>query len=224
MTTVTNLLAQNVAILDTVPATGYAGQPWSQLSAGEGGPASLKKIEDVTAITTSFVSAVNNYARILRFPSNAKVKSLEIYTDATLDSSSAAALALTFGVAFSDATGLTFDGTPAAYQGLIPTTANTGVTTTFALVASPNDIFGTFTVPAASAAIAITNIVFQGVSSTYPAISILQTPLLELFGFTTGQGYNIEQMGYLDVYARVTHASTTPHAGNLVCAMSFSDE
>ena len=78
MTTVTNLLAQNVNILDTIPATGYAGQPISQLSSGEGAPGAVKIIEDVTAITTSFVSAAGNYARILRFPSNAKVKSVEI--------------------------------------------------------------------------------------------------------------------------------------------------
>ena len=223
MTTVTNLLAQNVNILDTVPATGYAGQPLTQLSAGEGGPASVKIIEDVTALTASYSSAINNYARILRFPSNAKVKRLDIFTDAAPDSSTAQTTAIAFGVAFSDATGLTFDGTPAAYQGLVPTTANTGVTTTFALNASMNNIFGTLTLAGNDKAIPITDITYQGVGATYPAISILQTPLLELFGFTTGQGYNIEQMGYLDIYAFITTASATPHAANLITRLEFTD-
>jgi hypothetical protein len=220
MTAVLNLLAQNVNILDTVPATGFAGQPWSQLSAGEGGPGTLKRIEDVTAVTTSFVSAANNYARILRFPSNAKVKSMEIYTDAAPDSSTSQALAFTVGVAFSDATQ---DGTPAAYQALVPTTANTGATTTFASHSSMNNIFGTETLAGSNAAIAITNLIFNGVGSTYPAISILQTPIVELFGFTTGQGYNIENLGYMDVYAFVTVAANTAHACNLVASMSFVD-
>lgn len=226
MTTVTNLLAQNVNILDTIPATGYSGQPMTQLSAGEGGPAVVKIVEDVTALTASYVSASANYARILRFPTNAKVKRLDIYTDAAPDSSTSQALAIEFGVAFSDAPNQApplLDGTPPYLTALIPTTANTGATTTFASFSSPNNIFGTLTLAGNNAAIAVTDITYQGVGATYPAISILQTPLLELFGFTTGQGYNIEQMGYFDIYAYVSHAANTAHAANLITRLEFTD-
>lgn len=223
MTAVLNLLAQNVTILDAVPATGYAGQPLTQLSSGEGGPGVLKSVEDVTALTTAFLGSVGNYARVLRFL-NAKVKSLNIYTDAVPDSSATQTLALKFGVAFSDATlNGTPDGTPSAYSGLIPTSANTGATTSFASFASPNNVFGTWTLSGNNLAIPFTDIVFNGAGATYPAISIWQTPLVELFGFTTGQGYNIEQIGYLDVYAYVSVVAATPHAANLLVKMSFCD-
>ena len=221
MTQVLNLLSTFVTILDAVPATGFAGQPMSQLSTGEGAPAYLKTQEDVTAWTANLGSAVANYARLIRLPSDAIIKKLEVASDAPLDSNAVQTLKLNFGIAFSDATQ---DGTPATYQTLIPTSTKNGTTTTFTAYSSPNDMFGSITLSGNNAKIPLTDITLNGTTATYPWATLLFTPLIELFGFTTGQGFNIEQIGYIDIYGYVAVAAATPAAGNLLIKATFCDE
>jgi hypothetical protein len=230
MTSVLNSKAVNVTLLDAVPATGYAGQPLTQISSGEGGPAFTKSIEDSIVLPVTFFSATGNYARILRFPTNAKVKSVEVHTDIAVDAAATTgAAAFYVGVAFSDSTS---DGTPPAYQGLQPTTVGIGggSTTAGTTVAingsSANEIFGTVTAPATTGAIPVTNITYQGVGATYgTALAITQTPLVELFNFLDGNNKPLENLGYFDLIAVVSHAYTTVPTGTaeLYTKLTFTD-
>jgi len=230
----------NTTILDAVPATGYAGQPLTQLSAGEGGPAGLKVVEDQVAIARTGGGTAGNSWRLCRFPANAKVKSVELFTDLTLVDSGTSSTALTFGVGvvFSDST---IDGTPVAYQNqwpILPTTPGTGSTAgTLAAgwptgTAAGNYIFGTIVANTTTGAWPSTgplnqtfSAVLAGTYSGLTALLLTQTPLVELFNFLDGRGQPIENMGYFDLLVVCTHAyNGEPSAGyNLYGKVSFTD-
>jgi hypothetical protein len=221
MTVVTNVLGTNVAVLDT------ATPPFIQLTRGEGGPGRVQMVEDQVALTTAFVGATGNYARLCRFPTWAKIKRLRVFSDAPLDSNATQSLALNFGVTFSDST---INGTPSLYQGLIPTTVGigggsttAGTTTSFASYTTPNDCFGTITQAGNNVAIPITDITWGGAIATYPRQSFVQTPLVEIFNFLDGRSIPIEVLGYLDVYVYVKTIAATPHAANLVAILEYCE-
>jgi len=221
----------NTTILDAVPATGYAGQPLTQLSAGEGGPAQLKSVEDQVAIARTGAGTAGNSWRLCRFPANAKVKSVELFTDLSLVDSGTSSTALTFGVGvvFSDST---IDGTPVAYQNqwpILPTTPGTGSTAgTLAAgwpggTAAGNYIFGSIVANTTTGAWPSTgaaplNVTFGAVlAATYSGLTpilLTQTPLVELFNFLDGRGQAIENMGYFDLLVVCTQAyDAEPSAG-----------
>ena len=223
MTAVLNVLASNLGVLDTGPSTaGWSG--YGTLTAGEGAPAPLLQIEDGVALTTAFLGAVGNYARILRVPSRAKVKKIEVFSDKALDTNAASTLKFNFGVAFSDGpnNGVK-DGTPKSYVGLIPTSTFAGATTTFAAYASPNDLYGQVA-QGNNVKIPVTDITLNGTQTTYSYLQLVQSPLVELFGFLDGRGVAIEEMGYMDIYAYVAAVSATPQAGNLFARAQFTVE
>ena len=99
--------------------------PFQQLTIGEGAPGRLWVIEDSVAIATTYFAATNDYVRLCRFPSNAIIKKVELFTDLSLvdGGTSSTALVLSVGVIFSDST---IDGTPVAYQNMHPTTVGIG--------------------------------------------------------------------------------------------------
>lgn len=228
----------NTTILDAAPATGYSGQPLTQLSAGEGGPGSLKSVEDQVAIPHTGGGTAGNAFRLCRFPSNAKVKNVALYTDLSLvdGGTSSTALVFSVGVVFSDSTS---DGTPTAYQNqwpILPTTPGTGSTAgTLATypwsggTAAGNYIFGTVTANTTTGAFPPGDITFGAVlAGTYSGLTpllLVQTPLVELFNFLDGRGYAMENLGYFDLLVVVTHAyNTQPSAGyNLFGKVTFTD-
>jgi hypothetical protein len=214
MTAVINLKSANVTAQDAVASTGgYSGYP--TLSAGEGAGGQLISVEDSVALPTTFFSATNNYARILRIPTRAKLKRLELLSDAAVDAAATTgATTFTVGLMFSDST---IDGTPSAYQGLVPSTVGLLAAAAGTVVASPgtstyNVIFGTVTPPATTGPIPLTDVTFNGNgAAAYAAtnLALVQTPLVALFNFLDGRGVVEEELGYFDVFINTTHAYTT---------------
>lgn len=137
----------NTAIFDVL-------NPFVPNTAGTGAPGALNEVEDVVAIARTGMGTSGNFWRLCRFPTKAKVKRLELYTDIStgaIDGGGASsALVFAVGVVFSDST---IDNTPVPYQNQMPTTVGIGGGTTTAgtTVAiggtSANAIFGSWTAP-----------------------------------------------------------------------------
>jgi hypothetical protein len=151
-------------------------------------------------------------------PTNAKVKAVWLATDVALDTGTHA-LVFDVNVAFSDST---IDGTQAALQGLIPTTANDGATTTLSAYASPNIIFGTVNNTSASAALALTQCTLLGSRTNYPIASITLQPLWNQFGFVDGRGNPMDPGGYFDLFLVNSTVAGTGAAGNIYGRVEFS--
>ena len=208
----------NVVAMDT--------QPLLQLTAGEGKEGDDLTQDDYIHLTTGMLAA-NQGWRMCRIPTSAKIKRVTIVTDAILDTSSSQGLAFDINVAFSDSTQ---DGTQASLQGQIPTTANTGATTSPATYASPNKLFGTVTLsgndlnfpPLVNGKLQPLDVTFGGGSLLYNSQLITETPLWQLFGFVNAQGYPADPGGYFDIYFATTVAAATAAAGNLFCRVEYS--
>jgi hypothetical protein len=215
MTAVLNTQGLRIIDLDAV-------NPPTWLTAGEGRSARLRAVEDFIAYPVTFGSAAANYARFCRIPANAKIKRFEVWFSASPDANATQQLALDFGIAFSDSTQ---DGTPSAYQGLIPTTVGTGATagtlTTFAAYTTPNKLFGTLTLSGANVAPNVISqagigsigqtveLTFNGVNTQYTLPLLTQTPVVSLFNFLDGRSVPIENLGWVDIYVYVSHAYAT---------------
>jgi hypothetical protein len=236
MTVVTNALSANIALLDTnpsnIPATGFLGL--GTLTAGEGIAGNDQILTDQLPVSTAFLGASGNYGRLLRIPANAKLQHLFIGTDVVLDSANPQTLAFDISVGFSDSLG---DGTPYYLQGLVSDTTKTGVSVA-ANASTRNKAFGLITlsgnggttgpmplieVTSACANITgyslqppITGIASANGSSTIPYMTMVQTPLARIFGYTSKQGYVLDNMGWCDIIINVTVAATTPVAGNII--------
>jgi hypothetical protein len=188
-------------------------------TAGQGATGRRVEVDDfVTTTATGLQSAGSSY-RIVRIPTGAVIKSVTIATDKSADvTASTAVLALDVNLAFSDSTK---DGTPANLQGLIPTTANTGGTTTLASYSSPNKIFGTVKAVVTPAVIGPTEYVFNGIGTTYNFLGLTQQPLWQTFGFTDGRGSPADPGGYFDLLVYVLTAATTGQACNLYARVAY---
>ena len=122
-------------------------------------------------------------------------------------------------IAFSDST---IDGTPANVQGLIPTTANTGATTTLASYSSPNIMFGTSNNTSASVRLARTDVTFNGSNTNYPMTTLTLEPLWQLFGFVDGRGNPADPNGYFDLYLVNSTVAGTGAAGNIYGSIEYT--
>lgn len=235
MTVVTNALSANITLLDqnpaSIPSTGFLGL--GTLTAGEGIAGNDQVLTDALPASVAFQSAAANYGRLLRIPANARLQHLFIGTDIVLDSANPQTLAFDISVGFSDSLG---DGTPYYLQGLVSDTTKTGVSVA-ANAASRNKAFGLMTlsgnggttnpVPPIdvtlaapgtpySLAPAVTGVALAAGSSAIPLITLWQTPLARIFGYTSKQGYVIDNPGWCDIIINVTVASTTAVAGNII--------
>jgi hypothetical protein len=215
--------------------------PYIAQSAGEGAPGRPYIQEDQVAATRTWNATAGNGLRLLRFPSSAKVKCLEVFTDLSLidGGTSSTALVWQIGVIFSNDGN---DGTPVSYQNLHPTTVGIGggTTTKGTAVAiygtSANFIFGELTALSTSGAFPTpylraanapgylfgTEITFNGAEATYSAggpVAISQVPLVSIFNFWDGRGNTLEDMGYVDLLIGTKTAyNTQPAAGYNVYA------
>jgi len=197
----------NIAFLDQTA-------PFVQMTAGEGRAARLKMVEDKVALDAAGLGDTGSYYRVCRLPANAKVKRLDIFTDAALDTNATPTLSLDFGVVFSDST---IDGTPVAYQGQAPHNAKNGT------VVSPTDpnhnkLFGS---KAIGAQLGVTEITFNG--NLVDPLTLMETPLVDIFNFVTGQGYPQSGPGFMDVLVKVGTAAATANAGNLYVRAIYSE-
>lgn len=208
--------------------------PFQQLTIGEGAPGRLWVIEDMVSIATTTFASTNDFVRLCRFPSNAIIKKVELFTDKSLvdGGSSSSALVLSVGVIFSDST---LDGTPLAYQNQHPTTVGIGGGTTTAGTtvaiggSSANYIFGTITALSSTGSFSggtVYNlstsstvmyggeITWGGSEATYGTpLAITQQPLINLFNLRDGQNNLIPKLGMMDLIVQASTAyNTAPSA------------
>jgi hypothetical protein len=183
--------------------------PYVPNSAGVGAAGRTVTQDDSCAITAVGIATLASTYKIVRVPTGALIKSVVIATDVSVDSNHLATF--DFNWIFSDST---IDGTQAALQGLIPTTANTGATTTIGTYSAPNKMYGSYN---QSTAIATppTEILFAGSRTNYPIPNLTQEPLWQQFGFVDGRGNACDPGGYFDLMAYVSTAATGGAAANI---------
>jgi hypothetical protein len=204
----TNVKSTSIGNLDATPFYLYP-------TAGAGARQQVFSIDDYAAVTAVGIASAGSYYRLLRIPTNSIIKTLAIFTSTALDTNASNTLTFDIGLAFSDST---IDGTNPSLQGLIPTTANDGATTTtFGSYSSPNKIFGgiTTTQLGHTAALAPTQVEFNGLTSGYTMAKIMSQPLWQIFGFVDGRGMPCDPGGFFDVYAYATAGAATGAAGTL---------
>jgi len=197
--------------LKSTAITNLDATPVVVASAGEGAPGLLRAIDD--AVDTTTAGGATSTYRLARFPVEAKIKHVYAYIG-DVDSNATATWVGDYNVAFSDST---VDGTSASYQGLIPTSALTGATTSVASYASPNKLFGSKTASNSGAVQAVDDITFNG--TFLPADR--QNPLWNYFGFTNAQGNAQSPGGNFDILIYVSTAAATAHAGHLGVEVDF---
>lgn len=195
--TVETLSSTNITNLDATPMIFQ--------TAGEGSPGQDAIQSDNVAHTSAFGSAAKNTSRQARFPTQAKVKHVYIYTKG-LDSNVAATLTLDLNVAFSDSK---TDGTPPGArdgttgEGLIPQSALTGAVTNLSSYTSANKMFGSAYAVANSGAVKYTEVTFN---NTYTPALALQ-PMWAVMGgtgaasaapFAAGGGFAQQSNGQID--------------------------
>jgi len=202
--------SNSINLLDTT-------NPMVMVTAGQGAVGYLYEIDDYCAATSTGVVSTGSTYRVVRFPTSVKIKSVSVFSDGVLDSSATVSLAVDFNVAFSDST---IDGTPSNYQGLIPTTAGGGATTSVTSYSSPNIMFGTNKPGTSNAVWAPTDITFGG-HATYNISQVTQQPLWQTFGFTAAAGQNQDPGGNFDILAYVSTAAGTGHAANLGVKVTY---
>lgn len=204
--------SNSIQLLDTT-------NPTVMISTGQGAAASTIEIDDYCAATAAGLGTIGSVYRMVRFPTSSKIKSFSFFTDQALDTSATASLQFDFNIAFSDST---IDGTPVNLQGLVPTTALAGATTTFATYSSANKMFGAGVVqPTANTTWPITDYTLKGLTATWTLGLIMQQPLWQTFGFVDGGGRNANPGGNFDMTAYVAVAAGTGHLGNLGCRVGF---
>ena len=105
---------------DTVKSqslTNLDATPFLMNNAGQGNVAVAGTVEDYCAATVAGLQSVGSYYKLIRVPTFALIKSLDIFIDKAPDAAAAKTIALDLNWVFSDSTD---DGTPAFLQGLIP--------------------------------------------------------------------------------------------------------
>lgn len=188
-------------------------------NAGQGNYALLTQVEDFCAATAAGLQSAGSYYKLVRVPSFALIKEVTIATDSG-PNLSGSALAVDLNWIFSDSTD---DGTPVFLQGLIPTSANTGGTTTIASYSSPNKMYGTWKPSASANAIAPLEETFNGLGSNYSFTGgFMNLPLFQLFGFTDGRGQPADPGGFFDLMAYVATGATTGGACNIYARVRYA--
>lgn len=206
------VLSNSIALLDTT-------NPSVMVSAGQGAVSELYEVDDYCAATAAGLGTAGSIYRMVRFPTSAKIKSFVFYTDVAIDTSATASLQFDFNIAFSDST---IDGTPTNLQGLVPTTALGGATTSFTTYSSPNKMFGAaVTQPVANAVWAPTEYLLKGRTSTFTIGLITQQPLWQTFGFVDGGARPANPGGNFDMVAYVATVAGTAAAGNVGCRVLY---
>jgi hypothetical protein len=210
--TVENLKSASITNLDASPVVANVH--------GTGAAAYQYIVSDTVAPTASGLGSTTSTYRIVRIPSNAKVTSVKLAVGAALDSNASPTLVFDLNLAFSDST---VDGTQPTLQGTIPTSANTGATTTIASYSSPNIIFGQTTGTQAKTTMVQTKVdfTFNGSQTNYPIKSLNGTELWSLFGFTNPYSVAQDPGGYFDLLAYVSTAAATGVAGTVYGEIAY---
>ena len=190
--------------LDSGTLTSLATLPLSVPTAGEGAPGITRVVTDYIKPTVSGMGSVGSTYRLARFPVYAKIKSVIIDVGA-VDTNASATAVFDINVAFSDSA---YDGTQVALQGLIPTNALTGATTTIGTYSAPNKTFGTIAAKNSGVKSPANEVVFGGTNTGwFPAGRDL--PLWDFYGFVNSQGTAQDPSGFFDILLYLSTAAAT---------------
>lgn len=195
--------------------------PIEQNPVGAGGAGRTVTVGDFCAATAAGLGSAGSFYKLCRIPTNATLVSVTVATDKAPDAASAKTIAFDVNMIFSDAAQPSFDGTPASLQGLIPTSANTGGTTTIATYSSPNKILGQFIEASNTLAFGPSDLIFNGIGTTYNFSGLVQQPLWQTFGFTNAIGSPADPGGYFDVMLYVATGATTGQACNIYARATY---
>jgi hypothetical protein len=205
-------------IVKSPSLTNLDASPLLISNSGQGAIGKFATVEDYATATAAGLQSSASYYKLVRVPTIAIIKSVSIATDAGPNLNGALALDLSW--VFSDSTD---DGTPSWLQGLIPTSTNTGGTTTIASYSSPNKIYGTVKPSASASAFALADEIFNGLGSTYAfTLGFMNLPLWQIFGFTDGRGYPSDPGGFFDLMAYVATGATTGGACNIYARVGYT--
>jgi len=210
--------------LKSAPITSLDATPIVQNQTGEGASGKLITQNDYVAVTTA-VAQFSTY-RMARFPTNAKVKHVWLYTKG-VDTTTAPA-GLDVNVAFSD----TFDGTPQALQGTIPSSrrdgtsfayglgaTTTGYSTAYTSSATGNKLFGVSLTCGSAGAQLLREITFGNTSTTAGTLGYRYQDTLDnlwnVLGFTTPAGAIQNPGGFFDLFVVMSGAVGTAAAGTI---------
>lgn len=190
--------------------------PVVQPTAGEGIKGSSVQNNDFVAVSAS--NAANDFFRLCRFPTQAKVKHVWTYGKG-IDSNATDAATFDVNVSFSDSIS---DWTPAALQGQIPNAAFNGTYAGYTVgtgyLGTPNKLFGSAVKLNANAGAALwQDLVF---SNTYTAAMSL-IPLWSNFGFVSVNGQPQDPGGNFDILLMQVATATTPAVGTINVEVDF---
>lgn len=198
--------------------TNRDANPFIMNSAGQGAAGNMKTVDDFCAATAAGLQTAGSYYKLCRIPTGAILKSVTLATDKAPDITASPVLSLDLNLIFSDST---TDGTQAALQNLIPTTANTGGTVSIATYTNANKIFGHVNPSSASAAVGPTDEIFNGIGSTYNFSGLVGQPVWQTFGFTNGIGSPADPNGWFDLFVYVNTPATTGQACNIYGRVTY---
>ncbi len=201
--------------------TNLDATPIEQNPVGFGGAGRIVSVGDFCAATAAGLGSAGSYYKLCRIPTNAVIQSVRVSTDKAPDTASSPVVAFDANFIFSDAAEPSGDGTPASLQGLIPTSANTGGTTTIASYSSPNKMLGTIVPTSHTAGYGPTDVVFNGIGTTYNFSGLVQMPLWQTFGFTNAVGSPADPGGYFDLMLYVSTAAGTGQACNIYARIDY---
>lgn len=208
--------------LDSNVLTNLDTQPLQFATSGEGSKGEYAGVDDFVVNTTNFPANVGSSDRLARFPVEAKVKHVWLYTKG-LDSSSSQTLTLDVNVAFSDSA---YDNTPVALQSQIPQSTGTGGVTAPATYTGANKLFGSALTVAASGAEQFEEITFSGTYTPQdrllPMWAVLggtgaatANPITAGGGFAQASGTICSPGGFFDILVQVAHTATTNATGTV---------
>lgn len=172
--------------LKSTSITNLDANPVVQNTSGQGGPGALKSIDDAVTPTAAGLADTTSKYKMVRVPTNAKVKHIFLTADAAMDTNASPTLAVDIGLYYSDST---TDGTPSGNQ-------NTVVSGATALFAS-NQAFGKGT--------AASPLVLEGLSNFSQANR--KKALWDAAGLATDPG------GYFDIVVAVHTGAATAVSG-----------
>lgn len=211
---VDTIKSQSITNTDAVPTVPN--------TAAQGATGRLVSVEDYCAATATGLAASTSWYKLCRFPTGAILKSVVLATDKAPDTSTAVLTAFDLDIIFSDDASPAGDGTPVWYQGLIPTTANTGGTTTIAAYSTPNKLLGTYNPPSHTTGILPVEVIFNGIGATYNFQQLVMQPLWQTFGFVDGRGSPADPGGYFDLMVFNATAAGTGQACNIWAKVMYS--
>lgn len=216
-----NVKSQAIADLNSVPAV--------VPTAAEGAAGRLFHVSGVVAATAAGLADTDSVYRVVRIPTHAKVKQVEVFSDVALDTNTTQTLAISVNLAFSDNIA---DGTPAGYAGLLPSSAKDG-TVVAATHTNRNKLFGTITMSGNNLPIRRQTVTFgdlepnaqagQDVSGTNFKADDANKPLWAIFNFKNGLGQLQNPGGKFDILLKVETAAATAQAGNIYVAVTYAE-